>query len=215
LKEGVEGDGKTTAKNAPRASDLFKLAPSSRDTEQSQSLVNKTGRLRNPAMIAPETGATKTAAAGGDGEGQSATDDYLKDVAVGANTLLNTQEFKFYSFYERIRQRLANEWNQRLNSELDQLFAAGTSIDSDKRTKVEVELDERGGLKRVRVVGSSGIEGLDRAATMAFQYAAPFPNPPTDMIEKDRSVRIRWDFVVVADAGNRIHFELRRAPSGF
>jgi protein TonB len=213
LEEGVENPSQTPANQKARhaktlAKDLFKLTPNPKDLEQQQALKSKTGRLRSPASIEDPTRAALEAAK--KGKGLSATDDYLEDVAVGANTLLNAKQFAFYGFYERIRQRLSDEWSLQLNQELDPFFRAGQTLNGDRRTKVEIELDRDGQLKSVRVVGSSGIAALDRAATRAFQLAAPFPNPPVGMLDKDSKVHIRWDFVVVADAGSGLHFELRR-----
>ena len=40
----------------------------------------------------------------------------------------------------------------------------------------------------------------------AFQQAGPFPNPPKGMLDADGFVRIRWDFILKAEAAPRINF---------
>ena len=48
------------------------------------------------------------------------------------------------------------------------------------------------------MVGQSGVTDLDEAAMEAFKQAAPFPNPPKGIVEKDGRIRIRWDFILEA-----------------
>ena len=51
---------------------------------------------------------------------------------------------------------------------------------------------------KVQVLEDSGLRDLDEAAVDAFREAAPFPNPPQGIVEKDGTVKIRWDFVLEA-----------------
>jgi TonB family protein len=205
LKEGLKNPGAQQGKASENRSStktletqkLFQLARNPKDLEQEKSLENKTGRLRAPAS---------------EGEGFSQTDDYLEDVAVGAHTLLNTREFVFYGFFERLRVKLSNSWNSRLESEIERLLNVTGALSLDRRTQVEVTLDEIGRMKKIKILRSSGLEELDRAATQAFVDAAPFPNPPRGMLEDNKSVQIRWDFVVVADSERAIKVNVRRLP---
>ncbi len=128
----------------------------------------------------------------------SQTDDYIKDVDQGLETLLNAREFKYYSYYNRIRRQLSQHWEPKVRVKLSQMFKQGRHIaaETDRVTKLIVVLDKGGNLVKVQVVKESGVTDLDDAATEAFQSAAPFPNPPTGIIEKDGTVKIRWDFVL-------------------
>ena len=80
----------------------------------------------------------------------------------------------------------------------------GRSIASntDRITKIVIILDGQGTLQRVQVIGPSGLLDLDDAAVEAFRAAAPFPNPPKGIIESDGTVKIRWDFILEANAGS-------------
>jgi len=178
---------------------LFALTPNPRDLEQLKSLEAKTGRLFTP----------KRAPASIDSGAESSSDDYLPDIAVGVNTLLNTKEYKFYGFFERIRARLTDVWHLKLRNEFEKVARSGQNISGDHVTKIQVRLDPNGMLKSLDIVGASGVSEFDRAAREAFQSAAPFPNPPLGMIESDQSVSIRWDFVVVAseDSGVQVRIE--------
>lgn len=147
----------------------------------------------------------------GDGDEVSASEDYLPDIAVGVQTLLNTKEYKFYGFYERIRERISHEWRNQVEFEVPKLISNGAQpLAADRITQLKVILDPGGNLKGTVVVGSSGYEELDQAALQAFKKAAPFPNPPEQMVEKDGTLSIRWDFVVLASQGYSPQVQVRR-----
>jgi len=128
------------------------------------------------------------------------TDDYIKDSDLGMQTLLNTREFKYYSYYNRIKQQLSHYWEPKIKEKVEGMFRRGRKIASseDRITRLLIELDEKGILVGVKLLGESGISDLDDAAIEAFREAAPFPNPPAGIVESDGKVRIRWDFVLEA-----------------
>lgn len=151
----------------------------------------------DPSALKQENQETKdsveSATAGG-----SATQDYLKDVDQGLETLLNAREFKYYSYYNRIRRQLSQHWEPKVRVKMSQMFKQGRFLASatDRVTKLIVVLDNKGNLVNVQMVKDSGVTDLDDAAIEAFQSAAPFPNPPQGIIEQDGTVKIRWDFVL-------------------
>jgi len=129
----------------------------------------------------------------------SRTNDYVKDVENGLETMLNTREFKYYSYYNRIRRQLTQHWEGQVRQKLSKMFKEGRSPASsgqDRITKLMIHLDNQGSLVRVQVLMDSGVRDLDDAAIDAFRAAAPFPNPPKGIIENDGTVKIRWDFVL-------------------
>ena len=129
---------------------------------------------------------------------ESATRDYLKDKKKGIQTLLNTREFAYYSYYHRIRQKIQVFWEPAIKQKVRHLFASGRKLASvqDRVTKLIIVLDKKGRLVSVQVLGESGVRDLDEAAVEAFRTAEPFPNPPKGMAENDGKIRIRWDFVL-------------------
>ncbi len=136
---------------------------------------------------------------GNTGGDRSQTNDYIKDVDQGLETLLNTREFKYYSYYNRIRRQLAQHWEGRVREKLSKMFNEGrspASVESDRITKLMIVLNSAGTLVKVQVLRDSGVSDLDDAAIEAFRAAAPFPNPPKGIIESDGTVKIRWDFVI-------------------
>ncbi len=129
----------------------------------------------------------------------SQTNDYNKDVDRGLETLLNTREFKYYSYYNRIRRQLAQHWEGKVREKLSKMYKerrAPASLNEDKTTKIIVVLNATGTLVKVQIIGDSGVRDLDDAAVEAFRAAAPFPNPPKGIVEQDGTVKIRWDFVL-------------------
>ncbi len=130
----------------------------------------------------------------------SSTRDYLKNIDPGLETLLKTREFIYYSYYSRIRNQISQYWEPAIKHKVIHLFRQGRTIasSSDRVTKVLIILDKTGKLMGVQIIGQSGIQDLDETAVDAFRAAAPFPNPPDGIIEKDGTIKIRWDFILEA-----------------
>ena len=131
----------------------------------------------------------------------SQSDDFIKHVDTGVQTLLNTREYVYYSYYSRIKRQLRQYWEPSIKEKMRRILERGRTIASDPENRVTeliIILDSKGTLRKIRVVGASGIKDLDDAAIEAFKAAAPFPNPPAGIIEKDGTVKIRWDFVLEA-----------------
>jgi TonB family protein len=130
----------------------------------------------------------------------SQTDDYIKDVQNGLQTLLSTREFIYYSYYNRIKEALRQHWEPTVREKVKIIYRQGRNIASakDRVTQVLVTLDANGELIKVEVLTQSGVMDLDNAAVEAFRNAAPFPNPPKGMVESDGTIKIRWDFVLEA-----------------
>lgn len=129
--------------------------------------------------------------------GLGRSSDFVKDIPLGDFTKLNTQEFQFYGFYHRIRQKLEQFWGRNLQQQADRIFKTGRSIASDKNhiTSLVIELNAKGEIVKVHIRSTSGVKELDDAAVNAFNQAGPFPNPPKKML-KNGTATIEWSFVV-------------------
>jgi TonB family protein len=128
------------------------------------------------------------------------SDDYLRDVQKGLQTMLSTREFVYYSYYSRIKEQISQYWEPNVREKVKIVYRQGRSIASshDRVTQLMITLDSRGQLLRVEVITASGVHDLDDAAVEAFRSAAPFPNPPKGMVESDGTIKIRWDFILEA-----------------
>lgn len=124
--------------------------------------------------------------------------EYVKGFKEGERTLLNTKEYVFYGYFQRIRKSLDRAWDRTLKSELEKYFKRGRQLasETDYVTQLMVFLDQNGQIKKIRILGQSGTQDLDDAAIKAFNKAGPFPNPPKGLVDSSGQVKIRWDFVL-------------------
>ena len=142
---------------------------------------------------------TQTAQNGNQRGLESTSTDKLEQVEQSLKTQLNTKEYKYYGYYQRIKNQLNQFWQPQVKQKVSRLMTQGRTIASDsnnKVTKLIIVLNDAGTLVKVQVIGESGVRDLDEAAVEAFRQAAPFPNPPKGMVENDGTIKIRWDFVV-------------------
>lgn len=191
-----QGDGKKKSSSPAEdtkkqiAKDLFKSFDATEALERQKIADKQSGLGEGRDSTEPNTGTATDA---------SKTNDYVKDVDVGLETVLNTREFKYYSYYTRIRKQLSQHWEGRVRDKLSKLFREGrapAATNQDRITKLMIVLNDKGTLVRVQILSDSGIRDLDDAAIEAFRAAAPFPNPPKGIVEGDGTVKIRWDFVL-------------------
>lgn len=134
------------------------------------------------------------------GSDVSQTLDYIKDLDPGLETLLSSKEFKFYTYFSRVRTQLNQHWTPKVRTKVSQMYKKGRRIaaSDDMITRCLVTLDKSGKLVKVQIIGNSGVIELDEAAVEAFRSAAPFPNPPSGMVDGDGTIKIRWDFILEA-----------------
>ncbi len=158
----------------------------------------------------------KDLSVGGDGKTASASDDNLDGVNNGNRTILSTREFRYFSYYHRIKELLRQHWKPSVEQKLYKMWARGNSVTKDELvTSLLVLLDTNGKIQKISRTTSSGFEELDSAAIESFHKAGPFPNPPKGIIEDDGFVRIKWDFVLKTEASPRIQFQSAgAAPRG-
>jgi len=134
---------------------------------------------------------------------ESTSTDKVQNVDQSLKTALNTREYKYYGYYQRIKTQLNQWWQPQVKEKVSRLMTKGRTIattndngNTNKITKLIIVLNDTGTLVNVQVLAESGVRDLDDAAIEAFRQAAPFPNPPKGMVENDGTIKIRWDFVV-------------------
>lgn len=128
----------------------------------------------------------------------SQTMDFLLDVEPGANTLLNTRAFKYYSYFSRMKTQLYSRWMQYFQQKPIHLFIIKLPQSHRSQqlfsTHLYALLSPDGELQDLRVSKSSGETYVDEAALHAFLSAVPFPNTPKDLVAKDGYVHIHQKF---------------------
>ncbi len=129
--------------------------------------------------------------------------DYLKDIEYGKKTLLNTKQWKYASFFNRVKRAVAQQWHP--EREYNRRDPKGNVYGFKNRlTILHVLLEPDGSLKRIALERPCGLKFLDDEAIGAFRKAAPFPNPPRGLVNaKTRQIAFRFGFI----------FELSRSPS--
>lgn len=201
----------TGAKGIP--TQIETIPPTAEELAKNQALAEE-GELPGPNEAKPKTGvkrnwktlSLKDLSVGGDGGATAATDDKL-NVDRGERTLLSTREYKFFGYYQRIKELLRQYWKPNIEHQMARLWGKGKLVKEDELvTRVLVLLDENGQISKISKLASSGYIELDEAAVSAFKTASPFPNPPKAMLDEDGFVRINWDFILTTDNSPRIQF---------
>ncbi len=113
----------------------------------------------------------------------SPSNDLLKE-DVGDMNNLNTKEFLYAGYLNRIRRLVNFYWQQNLDNLPSSVRLAKPAYTTD----VHTILNAQGQLEYIEVVANSGSEPLDDAVVRAFRLAGPFPNPPEGLVEKDGRV---------------------------
>ena len=195
LQNAAQAGKKAQAQQAPPPEQAPEETPDPNRKKDLPSLSSLTPQF-NPQPSPPqETGEE------GQNSEVSATDDYLKDVNAGLQTMLSTREFVYYTYYNRIKERIRQHWEPSIRTKVKMIYRQGRTIASTKDhiTQVVITLNRKGELIQVDVVTPSGLQQLDDAAVEAFRAAQPFPNPPRGLIDEDGLIKIRWDFVLEAN----------------
>lgn len=140
--------------------------------------------------------------------GGSASMDGLDDVEEGTESLLDSHRFRFASFFNRMRDQLAQHWDP--NGAMARADPDGRTYGRrTRKTLLHVKLTPKGAISKIDVRSSSHVTELDKEAIRAFHQAAPFVNPPPEMIDAGTGF-IEVDFLFVLEDGKTsIHRYLR------
>jgi TonB family protein len=119
--------------------------------------------------------------------------DHVDGVDEGSATFLNTREWRFASFFNRVKSTVAAQWNPsdvvRRRDPSGDMF-----LWKDRYTLLTVRLEDDGRLADVWIERSSGVDFLDEEAVAAFQKAQPFPNPPRGLADENGEIRFTFGF---------------------
>ena len=133
----------------------------------------------------------------------AAPNDHLADVDEGEGTYLNTKEWKYSTFFNRVKQSVGMHWDPGT-----QLRMRDPSLNiyggKDRFTILSVALTEKGMVKEILVEKSCGVDFLDMEAIASFQRAQPFPNPPPGLLSADSTVRFQFGFFLELGSGPRL-----------
>lgn len=135
--------------------------------------------------------------------GRSTTSDRMRDVDEDAKNILDSKRHLFGSFFNRLRDRVAENWQpQKAHERAD---PNGSRFgDSQRMTVLMVRLDDRGEIVKIEVERKSGAPHLDEEAERAMRAAAPFPNLPEGLVDEHGHVDFRFGFILDFNGGSRI-----------
>lgn len=141
----------------------------------------------SPAVAGSDTGTQRTP--GSDTEGGGAPNDDLNNVPEGDGTFLNTREWKYASFFNRVKQAVSAKWDP--NARLKARSMGALS----RVTVLYITLRPDGSLADVQVAQSCGMDVLDVEAMNAVTKAQPFANPPEALVQNGY-IRFPFSFSV-------------------
>jgi TonB family protein len=119
--------------------------------------------------------------------------DALGNVEEGEGTFLKSREFKYASFFNRLKRSVSQHWKPL--AEVQRRDPTGNIYGYRTRvTVLTITLNADGTLQDVQVKQSSGVDFLDKEALAAFQRAEPFPNPPKGLIDSTGHIVFPFGF---------------------
>ncbi len=121
-------------------------------------------------------------------------DSLDKNIAIGPQTILNTDEYLYSSFYNRFRYQVLPSWDPRVRKALQKKPQLGAKDYFVTSTSFLVGKD--GLVKKVYVLKSSGISEFDEAAVASLFDIPVINNPPADLLNKDGLYEIKLQFII-------------------
>jgi TonB family protein len=134
--------------------------------------------------------------------------DHVEGVDVGDSTFLNTREWKYAGFFNRVKQTVAENWNP-MNAASVRDPTGSRYFQKDRTTILAITLNPQGGVTDIKVARSSGLDFLDQTAIEAFERAQPFVNPPNGLADAHGDIRFTFGFHVSTGGGG---FRFFRGP---
>jgi TonB family protein len=228
VESGPRGQAQARAEAAKAPPDPARLAF---DWKPSPALERGLRGLREPTFTpAPQPGAAPRGFADGDGAEKrvdlrpsaaaylavngGGTPDRINGVDEGEQTLLNTREWRYAGFFNRVGAEVYPHWVREMRTAAqDRDPTAQRFLYKDRETDVAVRLDSEGRLLDVRVVKSSGATFLDDAVVKAWREAQPFANVPKGLANDRNEIVIPMAFVVIGASSSGLQF--RFGPSQY
>ncbi|MBZ0230916.1 MAG: energy transducer TonB [Deltaproteobacteria bacterium] len=135
--------------------------------------------------------------------------DFLDDVSEGEETALNSKQWVFASFFNRMKRRVHQNWDPvsiwHRHDPTGQVYGYKTRI-----TRVRVTLDASGQMTRIVVSSPSGVDLLDEEAVRAFRAAQPFPNPPGGLVDATGNITFEFGFHLQIGGGQKASWKIFR-----
>ncbi len=120
---------------------------------------------------------------------------FPNDIPAGPTTMLNTDKVMYASYINRIADEIYEPWVGFAQEAATVLRGLGKNLEETTYvTKLGVVLDDKGIVTDIKTLQSSGIEQFDESAKKAFWETDPFPNPPAQMFDSQKRVKLVYEF---------------------
>jgi TonB family protein len=185
--EGRQHDGRDPDESALRTADDGRMA-SDEGASSEQGRVGLRGSAEDLAQIFGRRGSL----------------DYLDDVEEADENLLNTKRERFASFFNRVRNAVAQHWHPEVVHAARDPYGKvyGTKT---RATRLRISLNRDGSLHQIWVDRPCGVDYLDEEAVRAVRAAAPFTNPPQQLVSLDSGhIDFSFNFILMIDGSKRI-----------
>jgi TonB family protein len=137
--------------------------------------------------------------------GQPGSYDAIDDAEEGDATVLNSRRWKYASFYNRMRDQIAREWDPVTLHRARDPDGRAYGL-TPKTTKLAIRMNPDGSVARIHVVRSSGVDFLDEEAIRAVRAAAPFVNPPAQLVDAQTgAIDVFFSFILDFRSGPAIY----------
>ena len=134
--------------------------------------------------------------------------DHLEDVIEGDVTALNTAGWKHAAFFNRVKTKVEQNWHPDLEYRVHDPYGNIYGF-KDRITVLLVVLRGDGSLKKAYIMEPSGAAFLDEEARRAVENAAPFPNVPEALKDKEDGL-VKFTFHFLVEVGEQPVFRIRR-----
>ncbi len=135
--------------------------------------------------------------------------DHLEEIEEGDETALNSKQWVYASFFNRMKRRVHQNWDPvsvwRRHDPTGTVYGAKSRL-----TRLRITLGPNGALRKVIVVSPSGVDVLDDEAMRAFRAAQPFPNPPVGLVDATGAISFEFGFHLEVNNG-RSQWQIFRA----
>ena len=139
----------------------------------------------------------------------SGNQDYLEDLEQDAITSLNTWQWRYSSFFNRMKEAVSRVWSP--YNAIQQFDPKGIQVRGRSFiSEVLVTINTKGELVGIELSRSCQVYFLDDEALRAFRAAAPFANPPKALFSGKTTFSFNFAFHVSAESG--MQFDMNWRP---
>ena len=156
------------------------------------------GKRRRTRRLAPAAPAELCQALAAFSAANTVGETLPSDIKFGSFTALNADRYVHYSFYARFEDLFRHRWVKYVRSALFTYQSQNKRLHGEENwtTRLEIVLDRQGHFQRALLHEGSGFKALDAAPVEAMQEVKQVPNPPAEMVQKDGTVRLMYEFDV-------------------